>query len=302
MSPGYSNKLSPVQSTLIVVALVFFSTMLFLIHEVLSSHPSHSLESTKFRASLEVSTSLLGPESKILIHTLRSGTGPRPKLGDRVKIHYRGSFEDGTEFDSSYRKKTPLEFVVGHGRVIDGMDYGVQKIQLGSLSKIWIPWEMAYGANGYASVIPPKSNLMFEVELLSLEPSGMPDRVPDLVGMEPVPIGDLKVWTLREGEGKPASQGDILKVHFVGWLKNGDIFESSYFSEKPASYRQGSRAIQGWKEVMQIARASDILFVEIPPHLGYGPQALKEIPADSMLRFQIEILSIERKPTEEEQP
>jgi|GEM_PF-1128576 len=280
-----------------IIALSFsllFTVMLILTNMALSQHPSRLTKDVQVKPALEVSTSLLTPESRLEIKVLRTGKGPYPKSGDRVKIHYRGSFEDGTEFDSSYRKKVPLEFVVGYGRVIEGMDFSIRRIKLGSKAKVWIPWEMAYGKDGYASVIPPRANLLFEVELISVEPSGIPESLPDVTDLEYQIFEGIKIWTLEDAQGSPARKDERIRLHYVGWLENGTVFESSYFSSKPASYRQGARAIPGWKSVMKIAKPSQVLFVEIPPRLAYGPQSLKGIPADSKLFFYIHLLSVEK--------
>lgn len=277
-----------------ITALLLFLGSLASIEFILSQQASRLIDSLAKMPALEVSSPLLSPETKLNIKFLRLGKGLYPKVGDRVKIHYRGSFEDGTEFDSSYRKKIPLEFVVGFKRIIHGMDFAILRIPLGSTAKIFIPWEMAYGENGYASVIPPKTNLLFEVELLSLEPSGIPDSMPEIKSLEFQKYEGIKIWTLQDGFGQPANPGEIISLHYVGWLQNGEVFESSYFDAKPASYSQGARAILGWKSIMRIAKPSQILFAEIPSQLAYGAQSLKGIPQNSKLFFQIQILAIEK--------
>ena len=94
------------------------------------------------------------------------GTGPKPAATDTVKVHYRGSLLDGTEFDSSYARNEPISF--GLNRVIAGWTEGVQLMPVGSKFMFYIAPELAYGEGG-GGPIPPNSTLIFEVELLDIE-------------------------------------------------------------------------------------------------------------------------------------
>jgi FKBP-type peptidyl-prolyl cis-trans isomerase FkpA len=94
------------------------------------------------------------------------GTGPKPVATDTVKVHYRGTLLDGTEFDSSYARNEPISF--GLNRVIAGWTEGVQLMPVGSKFTFWIGPELAYGEGG-GGPIPPNSTLKFEVELLAIE-------------------------------------------------------------------------------------------------------------------------------------
>ena len=95
------------------------------------------------------------------------GTGDLPKAGEKVRVHYTGKLEDGTQFDSS-QGKAPLEFTLGVGRVIKGWDEGVAGMKVGGKRKLTIPPIMGYG-NRDMRVIPPNATLVFEVELLVVE-------------------------------------------------------------------------------------------------------------------------------------
>ena len=102
------------------------------------------------------------------IEKLTSGTGPAPKTGDTVKVHYTGWLTDGNKFDSSVDRAEPFEFVLGAGMVIQGWDQGVATMRVGDKVKLTIPHELAYGESGYPGAIPPKATLIFEVELLGI--------------------------------------------------------------------------------------------------------------------------------------
>ncbi len=97
---------------------------------------------------------------------LQKGSGPVPKASSRVRVHYHGTLVDGTVFDSSMQRGEPIDFPVNG--VIKGWTEALQLMPEGSRWKLYIPHELAYGANGAGGVIGPYSALIFEVELLKV--------------------------------------------------------------------------------------------------------------------------------------
>ena len=101
---------------------------------------------------------------------LRSGEGATPTAEDRVVVHYRGRLLDGTEFDSSYGRGEPAEFMLG--AVIPGWQAALQLMAVGSHWEVWIPADLAYGEQGAGGRIGPNQALHFEIELLEIKPKG----------------------------------------------------------------------------------------------------------------------------------
>ena len=104
--------------------------------------------------------------SGLVYRSLREGTGASPKASDTVKVNYRGTFPDGKEFDSSYKRNQAIEFPLGN--VIKCWTEGVQRMKVGGKAKLTCPPAIAYGERGAGGTIPPNATLLFEVELLAI--------------------------------------------------------------------------------------------------------------------------------------
>ncbi len=104
--------------------------------------------------------------SGLVYRSLKDGTGDSPKAADRVKVNYRGTFPDGKEFDSSYKRNQAIEFPLNG--VIKCWTEGVQRMKVGGKAKLTCPSTIAYGERGAGGTIPPNATLLFEVELLGI--------------------------------------------------------------------------------------------------------------------------------------
>ena len=107
--------------------------------------------------------------SGIRYQILQKGEGKKATKGAGVSVHYKGQLLDGTVFDSSYKRKQPIDFNVGVGQVIAGWDEGIQLLQVGDKARFVIPSDLAYGAAGAGGVIPPNATLIFDVELMNVK-------------------------------------------------------------------------------------------------------------------------------------
>ncbi|MFG1488906.1 FKBP-type peptidyl-prolyl cis-trans isomerase [Oceanospirillum sp. HFRX-1_2] len=107
-------------------------------------------------------------ESGLQYQVLTAGNGAKPALTDQVKVHYEGKLLNGEVFDSSYQRGEPVTF--GLNQVIPGWQEGLQLMSVGSKWKIFIPSDLAYGPGGTGGPIGPNETLIFEVELLDINP------------------------------------------------------------------------------------------------------------------------------------
>jgi FKBP-type peptidyl-prolyl cis-trans isomerase len=108
-------------------------------------------------------------KSGLRYQILQKGSGKQATKGAGVSVHYKGQLLDGTVFDSSYKRKDPIDFNVGLGQVIAGWDEGILLLQVGDKARFVIPSNLAYGSAGAGGVIPPDATLIFDVELMAVK-------------------------------------------------------------------------------------------------------------------------------------
>jgi len=124
-------------------------------------------EEEKFLAENKTKEGVKTTKSGLQYIAITEGKGPQPKETDTVKVNYKGTLLDGTEFDSSYKRGEPAVFPVN--RVIPGWTEALQFMKVGSKYKLFVPSNLAYGERAAGPQISPNSMLIFEVELLSIE-------------------------------------------------------------------------------------------------------------------------------------
>ncbi len=130
----------------------------------------NAAEGKKYLAENKAKEGVKTTASGLQYKVLKEGTGPSPKATDTVKVNYRGTTIDGTEFDSSYKRGEPATFPVN--RVIKGWTEALQLMKAGSKYQLVIPADLAYGERGAGSDIGPNATLIFEVELVGIVPPG----------------------------------------------------------------------------------------------------------------------------------
>src|SRR5215467_12679711 len=132
------------------------------------------------------------------------GDGPIAAPGRKYTVHYTGWLRDGTKFDSSVDRKEPLQFVQGRRQVISGWEIGFEGMKVGGKRRLFLPYQLAYGEKGRGK-IPPKAELIFDVELL-----GVKDVTP------PAPAADL-LFTLEGLERQVLQLARAVPEEKYGW-------------------------------------------------------------------------------------
>jgi peptidylprolyl isomerase len=133
-----------------------------------TAEPSLDTPMTENAENAENAENTVTTDSGLQYIDLVEGTGAIPQTGQTVQVHYTGTLEDGTKFDSSRDRNRPFSFRIGVGQVIRGWDEGVASMRVGGRRQLIIPPDLGYGARGAGGVIPPNATLIFDVELLRI--------------------------------------------------------------------------------------------------------------------------------------
>jgi FKBP-type peptidyl-prolyl cis-trans isomerase len=239
----------------------------------------------------EESETAAGPQEVTVMEGLTyvdvvEGTGEVAAKGDMVEVHYTGwVLTEGVKapepFDSSVPREETAKFPVGVGSLIKGWDEGIPGMMIGGKRELTIAPEVGYGSIERPN-IPANSTLFFEVEL---------------IGILRVDFEDTVV-----GDGAEAESGDVVSVHYTGWLyedgaKVGEPFDSSHNRGTPFEFPldQG-RVIKGWDQGVKGMKIGGQRTLIIPPELGYGPRGAGDvIPPNATLIFDVELLGIQGK-------
>lgn len=215
---------------------------------------------------------------------LKPGTGSNhPTKTDLVTVHYTGWTTDGKMFDSSVARGEPATFPLD--RVIAGWTEGVQLMVPGETRRFWIPEALAYQGRR-----DPKGMLVFDVELLSFNPS--PTQAPPDVKAAPADAkktaSGLAYKVIKAGTGKdhPRAASQVT-VHYSGWTTDGKLFDSSVLRGQPASFPLNG-VIAGWTEGVQLMVVGEKTRFWIPEKLAYEG---KSAPY-GLLVFDVELIAI----------
>jgi FKBP-type peptidyl-prolyl cis-trans isomerase FklB len=171
-------------------------------------------EGEKFLTENKTKPGIITLPSGLQYKVITEGSGPTPQPNDNVTVHYRGTLLDGTEFDSSYKKGQPYTRQVNG--FIEGWTEGLQKMKTGSKYQFFIPSNLAYKESGSGAAIGPNAALIFEVELLSIQPAP-PVPVPNAAATPQVTSDIIKVPSAEEL--KKGAKIEIIKQEDIEKLK-----------------------------------------------------------------------------------
>lgn len=272
-------------------------TMLLMFTLVVACGPATPTPPEETEAPTDTGSDIVLPEqptgmAQIEYIETQAGTGNQAAPGDRVAVHYTGTLEDGTVFDSSYERGQPIEFVLGQGMVIPGWEQGIAMMREGGQATLVIPPELAYGAQGSPPTIPPNATLNFDVELVEIvvDPEPLALSEADYTETE----SGLLYYDMVEGTGEMPVDGDRVLLEFVAWLEDGTFLGSSQQMGSPLVATIGiGQLFPGWEEGLLTMQEGGTRQLFIPPELGYGETGAGNlIPPNSNLIWQVTLLDV----------
>ncbi len=237
------------------------------------------------------------------------GTGREVMQDELVTIHFSGWFitdtsnlfsdwtndelRNTTMIGNSKLRNQPVRFVVGTNSFISGADEGCVGMKIGGSRTIIIPANLAYGEEGIGP-IPPNSDLKLVIELIDVKERIVVEMWDvDSTKLRTTESG-LQYSIITEGEGEKADSGNVVTVHYSGFLADGTKFDSSVERDDPFSFLLGmGQVIPGWEEGLKLMKKDGKARLVIPPELGYGGLSVGAIPANSTLIFDVELVDVQ---------
>ncbi|MEX0681523.1 MAG: FKBP-type peptidyl-prolyl cis-trans isomerase [Balneolales bacterium] len=222
------------------------------------------------------------------------GTGDEVEAMDFLTLHYEGYLEDGEVFESTYDRGEPIIIQVGAGQLpIKGWDDGMIGMREGGKRSLVIPPNLAFGDEGIENFIPGGENIFMDIELLSITKPPQPWEVDESL-LETKESG-LQYFVHETGINEQPEAGDMISVHYSGFLENGTLFDSSKLRDQPFEFTVGEgQVIPGWDEGLLDMSVGEKRTIVIPPELGYGDAGAGNIiPPNSTLIFDVELLEIQ---------
>ena len=222
-------------------------------------------------------------DSGVIITTdLAVGTGELVQNETTLIVAWEGRLPDGSVFDSSELQGEDLIFTLGVGKVVAGLDEGIQGMRIGGKRTIEIPPSKAFGRQGSclengSCPVPGNTTVTYEVEVKSR-------------------MSTVRIEEIVPGVGNIAEVDDLLQVQYVGALQSGTVFDASEQHGGPTAVLQfrlgNNEVIQGWEIGIAGMRPGGSRLLTIPPELAYRGVANGRVPAWSVLIFRVDLITI----------
>jgi peptidylprolyl isomerase len=227
------------------------------------------------------------------------GDGAAPQEGDILSLNFTASLPDGTQFTNTQQESgKPITIVFLQDQILPGMDEGLGLMKVGGTARMVLPPELAFGEAGYSSIVPPNSQVILDVELISAEEPPQPTLV--AASELTTTASGLKYADLTTGDGEPVSAGDIVSTQFTIWVQGEDEADyiTSSIGREPLTFTQGAgdTVFPGWEEGMLGMQVGGKRLLVIPPELGLGQTGGSGIPADATLVMEVELVDRQGQP------
>lgn len=251
-----------------------------IIEEVDTTNLSKLDFDTVFNFTSKISTDSVVLKSGVQLIHLQKGNGASIKKFDVVALNYRGRLKDGKVFESNEAFGKSIPFVVGLGFTFDAFDEVLQKCRVGDKVRFIIPSEQAYGKKGRGKVIPPDSDLVYEIDITGH------------VKGEKTASGVEYFSLIENPAGAMPQEGNKVAIAYMAWVKkSGKLFESTAATGKLYEFELGTgRAIKAWHETVAKMHRGEKYLLLVPAEAAYGSKGVAElVPPNSDLIYVIEL-------------
>jgi peptidylprolyl isomerase len=230
-----------------------------------------------------------------------AGDGRTPQDGDILTMNFVLSLPDGTQVINSQDSGQPIKAVMGRDELLPGWEEGLALMKAGGTAKMAVPAELAFGEQGYGS-IPPNSQIVLDVELLSVEEPPVPAEVAES-DMTTTDSG-LKYYDIEEGDGAEAMSDSIVSTTYTIWVQGegADEYIVSSPEGQPISFKVGGgdTVFPGWEEGVQGMKVGGTRQLVIPPEIALGEQGANAIPPNATLIMEIALTDVKEPVTQTE--
>jgi len=234
-------------------------------------------------------------QAGIEIFDEKIGTGTELRTGMELTFHYTGWLVNGHKFGSSKDEGKTAKAILGFGKLVKGLELGLESLKQGGVRWLRISPSMAYGPVPMTG-IPANSTLIFRIQADNVyfdeDIAALMDFFPNVDAIKWVEAQEgLKYFIEKAGSGEPVKSGGVIKAHYTGWLSDGTKFDSSRDRGEPISLQLGAgRVIRGWDLGLEGMKPGEKRLLLIPPSLGYGSRGGGPIPPDATLIFAVEMM------------
>lgn len=258
--------------------------------EIVKSEEDKDTNQTKID-NKTVDTVFLAPETKdelvlnggTKISYIKRGAGKSISKGMMVSVKYKTFLVSGKLVDGSDILGRPLPYFVGINMSVKGWDEVFTHLHVGDIVKVFLPSEKAYGKKGFGTMVPPNTDLNFDIEILE-------EVKPEVTS------SGLQIFRLVENKkGVTAKEGQLVEVHYYGWVfDESKLYDSSHFNGAPYKFKVGAgEEIQVWEEMATLMKKGEKYLVVSPAELAYAEKGVPElVPPNSKLVFILEMMNI----------
>uniref|UniRef100_A0A4W5QT78 peptidylprolyl isomerase n=1 Tax=Hucho hucho TaxID=62062 RepID=A0A4W5QT78_9TELE len=201
-------------------------------------------------------------------------------VGDYIRYHYNGTFQDGSGFDTSYQRNSTYNTYIGMGYVIQGMDKALQGLCIGEKRRVILPPHMAYGEKG-TDIIPGSAVLVFDIHVIDFH--------------NPKDLTEIKVISKPKKCNLTSEVDDLIQYRYNCSLMDGTLlYSSDHYENAPITTLGANKVIEGLDEGLRGMCVGEKRVVIVPPHLGHGENGAKGVPSSAVLNFELELLDLQK--------